>query len=49
MRNGSSATYQPINTLKRVVDNLWIVDGPVIRFGMPWPKFPFPTRMTIVG
>lgn len=48
MRNGSSATYQPINTLKRVVDNLWIVDGPVVRFGMPWPKFPFPTRMTIV-
>jgi hypothetical protein len=42
------ATYSPINTLKRVADNIWIVDGPVIRFGMPWPKFPFSTRMTVV-
>lgn len=48
MRNDASATYAPINTLKRVVDNIWIVDGPVIRFGMPWPKFPFPTRMTVI-
>ena len=42
------AVYAPINTLKPVVDNIWIVDGPVIRFGFPWPKMPFPTRMTIV-
>jgi hypothetical protein len=42
------ATYAPINTLKRVCDDVWIVDGPVIRFGMPWPKLPFTTRMTIV-
>lgn len=48
MHNEASATYPPINTLKRVTDNVWIVDGPVIRFGMPWPKFPFPTRMTVV-
>jgi hypothetical protein len=48
MPNDESATYSPINTLKRVADNIWIVDGPVIRFGMPWPKFPFPTRMTVV-
>jgi hypothetical protein len=41
-------TYPPLNTLKRACDNLWIVDGPVIRFGMPWPKMPFPTRMTVV-
>lgn len=41
-------TYPPLNTLKRVADNLWIVDGPVIRFGMPWPKMPFPTRMTVI-
>jgi hypothetical protein len=46
--NGTSATYPPINTLKGVADDVWIVDGPVIRFGMPWPKFPFPTRMTVV-
>ncbi len=46
--NDALATYAPINTLKRVTDNVWIVDGPVIRFGFPWPKLPFPTRMTIV-
>ncbi len=48
MHDDASATYPPINTLKRVVDNVWVVDGPVICFGMPWPKFPFPTRMTVV-
>ena len=41
-------TYEPLNTLKSVADDVWIVDGPVIRFGMPWPKIPFPTRMTII-
>jgi hypothetical protein len=40
--------YPPINTLKLVADDIWIVDGPVIRFGMPWPKMPFPTRMTVI-
>jgi hypothetical protein len=48
MPNDENGTYPPINTLKCVSDNVWIVDGPVIRFGMPWPKFPFPTRMTII-
>ncbi len=46
--NDALATYPPINTLKPVVKNVWIVDGPVIRFGFPWPKLPFPTRMTII-
>lgn len=41
-------TYAPLNTLKRVADNVWLVDGPVIRFGPPGLKMPFPTRMTIV-
>ena len=41
-------TYPPLNTLKRVCDDVWIVDGPIIRFGMPWPKMPFPTRMTVI-
>jgi hypothetical protein len=41
-------TYPPLNTLKRVVEDLWIVDGPVIHFGMPWPRMPFPTRMTVI-
>ena len=40
--------YFPINVLKPVAEDVWIVDGPVIRFGMPWLKMPFPTRMTIV-
>jgi hypothetical protein len=48
MRDDALATYPPLNTLKRMADNLWIVDGPVTRFGLPWPKFPFPTRMTLV-
>jgi hypothetical protein len=48
MREAARPTYPPLNTLKPVCDDLWIVDGPVIRFGMPWPKMPFPTRMTLV-
>jgi hypothetical protein len=42
------AVYQPLNVLKRVADDLWIVDGPLIRFGMSWLKMPFPTRMTVI-
>ena len=44
----SHVVYPPTNTLKCVAEDVWIVDGPVIRFGMPWPKMPFPTRMTIL-
>lgn len=40
--------YPPINTPKRVAKDVWIVDGPVIRFGMFGLKMPFPTRMTVV-
>jgi hypothetical protein len=45
------ALYEPVNTLKPVVDNIWIVDGPEIRMGypyLPFFKLPFPTRMTVV-
>jgi len=48
MPDDARATYPPLNTLKPVAENLWIVDGPVIRFGFPWPKLPFPTRMTVI-
>ncbi len=48
MHDVSITTYPPLNTLKPVAKNVWIVDGPEIRFGMPWPKFPFPTRMTVL-
>lgn len=40
--------YPPINTLKPVTADIWIVDGPIIRLGMPWPRMPFPTRMTVI-
>lgn len=40
--------YSPINQLKYICDDLWIVDGPLIRYGLPCLKFPFPTRMTII-
>ncbi|SHI70838.1 protein of unknown function [Shimia gijangensis] len=36
--------YEPLNTLKPIGPDIWIVDGPAIRFyGMP-----FSTRMTVV-
>jgi hypothetical protein len=44
----SPYTYPPLNTLKRVADDVWIVDGPVIRYGVRWLKFRFPTRMTLI-
>jgi hypothetical protein len=36
--------YEPLNTLKQVAPNLWVVDGPDIRFF----RMPFPTRMTVI-
>jgi hypothetical protein len=46
--SNSDVAYPPVNTLKRVADEVWIVDGPMIRFGPPLLKFPFPTRMTVL-
>lgn len=40
--------YPPLNTLKPIARELWIVDGPAIRFGAPLVKMNFPTRMTVV-
>lgn len=40
--------YYPINVLKAVTSNVWIVDGPIIRVAMCGLGMPFPTRMTIV-
>ena len=37
-------TYVPLQTLKLVDENIWIVDGPNIIF----KGIPFPTRMTII-
>ncbi|TAJ86578.1 DUF4336 domain-containing protein [Reyranella sp.] len=45
----TEATYPPLNTLKPVAPDLWIVDGPIIHFGvLPGFKMPFPTRMTVI-
>jgi hypothetical protein len=41
-------TYPPLGTPKRVADDVWIVDGPLIRFGGFGLSMPFPTRMTLV-
>ncbi|MEW5420723.1 DUF4336 domain-containing protein [Amorphus sp. 3PC139-8] len=41
--------YPPLNVLKPVVDNVWIVDGPVVHMRyMAVTSLPFSTRMTIV-
>lgn len=42
------ALYEPINTLKKVDDDIWIVDGPIEKMAMYGTTMPFPTRMTIV-
>lgn len=40
--------YQPINTLKAVAPDIWIVDGPLVRMATVGGSAPFPTRMTVV-
>ena len=40
--------YAPQNVLKPIAADIWIVDGPQIRFGYLGLKVPFPTRMTVV-
>jgi hypothetical protein len=40
--------YTPQNLLKPVAENVWIVDGPEIRFSYLGLKLPFPTRMTVI-
>ncbi len=42
-------TYEPLNTLKPVGSDIWIVDGPACEWGYPpWGKLTFPTRMTVI-
>ncbi len=40
--------YTPINTVKPVADDVWIVDGPEIHFGFGPIGMLFPTRMTLI-
>jgi hypothetical protein len=40
--------YEPINTLKSVGEDLWAVDGPLLRMSFAGISEPFPTRMVVV-
>ncbi|MBD1889177.1 MULTISPECIES: DUF4336 domain-containing protein [unclassified Coleofasciculus] len=48
MSNDAIALYEPINLLKQVDEDIWIVDGSIVQMAMYGAKVPFPTRMTIV-
>ena len=40
--------YTPLDVLKPIAENVWIVDGPEIHFSYLGLKLPFPTRMTVI-
>lgn len=40
--------YEPLNTLKKVADSIWIVDGETIKMNVLGFGIPFSTRMTII-
>lgn len=40
--------YEPINTLKEVAKNIWVVDGSIVKMSMYRTNIPFSTRMTII-
>lgn len=42
------STYEPLYTLKKVDDNIWIVDGDIIKMTVLRINVPFPTHMTII-
>jgi hypothetical protein len=44
----SAGTYPPLDVPKPVCPDLWVVDGPEIRFGVRPFRMPFPTRMTVI-
>jgi len=49
MLQETKLTYPPLNTLKPVADDVWIVDGPVIRFNVGAGfHMPFSTRAAII-
>lgn len=46
---GSLELYEPINILKPVAENIWIVDGPIVNMSVVLGlTIPFTTRMTVV-
>ena len=48
MNHDAIKLYEPINILKQVDEDIWIVDGPIVKMAMYGTSIPFPTRMTIV-
>jgi hypothetical protein len=40
--------YEPLNVLKPVGEDLWVVDGPMVRMAYFGGSIPFPTRMVVV-
>ena len=48
MSNDVIELYEPINILKQIGEDIWLVDGPIVKMSMYGTKIPFPTRMTIV-
>lgn len=50
MASAAPATlvYEPLNVLKPVAEDLWVVDGASVKMNLYVAKLPFPTRMTIV-
>lgn len=40
--------YEPLHTLKKVAENIWIVDGGKIEMSFVLTNVPFSTRMTVV-
>ena len=48
MKHDAIKLYKPINILKQVGEDIWLVDGPIVKMSMYGTKIPFPTRMTIV-
>lgn len=40
--------YTPLNTLKPIAADIWIVDGPMVHMAALGMRAPFPTRMTLV-
>ncbi len=40
--------YEPLNTLKPVAEDVWIVDGPVVHMAICGISIPFPTRMSVI-
>ena len=43
-----TGVYEPLNTLKPVAPELWLVDGPLIHMAALGSSAAFPTRMTVV-